>query len=169
MHRLFLLDQEGQWRWSGSSVTDDCARRLRDEGIVELMYTKGRVRGIRPLPIPKKPPTKRVIIRGPSVGKPHQDGATWLYGELTHKVRVGKDYEERDTKLAAVQALPQWLWHEVFYSVMNSCRTRPFEPWTWDEICREAKKLRKRRHYAELEFMDPVGRRSLCPPLKIAA
>jgi hypothetical protein len=110
--RVFLPRQDApdKFVWSGGSVTKDCARQLVFEGQAALMRTGRRVRGIRPV-FGDRERVKRVILRGASVGRPRLSGPTWTQGTL-----------------------PNWAWHEVFYQVMNSCRNRPFPPWTWEEI-----------------------------------
>ena len=71
-----------------------------------------------------------------------------------------------------MRLLPEYLWREVYYAVINSVRTHPFTPWTWDQIVdasaylkqeRRATGRRRRREIARLEVL-PGGKR-LCPPL----
>ena len=142
MVRLFYAN--GQW--SLSSVTDECARRLLREGLVELMRTKKGARGVRVLITPPKPPVKVVIIRSQSLGKPYLDGATWMQPRL-----------------------PDWVWHELFYSVMASCRPKRIEPWTWDEIFDAAKAIHRSRRPRKRTCVTPSAPRNLMPPLKTAA
>jgi hypothetical protein len=119
--RVFLPRQDApdKFVWSGGSVTKDCARRLLFEGQAALMRTGRRVRGIRPV-FGERERVKRVILRGASVGRPRLSGPTWTQGTL-----------------------PNWAWHEVFYQVMNSCRSRPFPPWTWEEIVAASRQARQ--------------------------
>ena len=112
-------DAPDKFVWSGGSVTKDCARQLVFEGQAALMRTGRRVRGIRPV-FGERERVKRVILRGASVGRPRLSGPTWTQG-----------------------ALPNWAWHEVFYQVMNSCRSRPFPPWTWEEIVAASRQARQ--------------------------
>jgi|SRR5579863_2039065 len=141
--RLFRLEDS---KWTGCSVTDDCARRLLHERLVELMYRKGKVKGIRPVPPHKREPVKVVIIRGQSLGKPYLDGATWMQPKL-----------------------PDWVWHELFYAVMASCRPKRIEPWTWDEILNAAREIQRSRRPRKRCVPPPASRRHLAPPLKTAA
>jgi hypothetical protein len=119
--RVFLPrpDHPDKFVWSGGSVTEGCARQLLFEGQAALMSTGRRVRGIRPV-FGERERVKRVILRGASVGRPRLSGPTWTQGTL-----------------------PNWAWHEVFYQVMNSCRSRPFPPWTWEEIVAASRQARQ--------------------------
>jgi hypothetical protein len=83
------------------------------------MHTSRRVRGIRPV-FGERERVKCVILRGASVGRPRLSGLTWTQGTL-----------------------PNWAWHEVFYQVMNSCRSRPFQTWTWEEIVAASRQTRR--------------------------
>jgi hypothetical protein len=144
--RLFRMEDS---KWTGCSVTDDCARQLLHEGLVELIFRKGKVKGIRPIPAPPREAVKVVIIRSGGVGKPYLDGATWVQPRL-----------------------PDWVWREVFYAVMASVHYRHFKPWTWEEIYSAAKSIRSSDHRARPVAEEPKARRCvtpLRPPLNIAA
>jgi hypothetical protein len=125
---LPLPDDPDKFVWSGGSVTENCARQLVSEGQATLMRTGRRMRGIRPV-FGERERVKRVILRGASVGRPRLSGPTWTQGTL-----------------------PNWAWHEVFYQVMNSCRGRPFQPWTWEEIVAASRQARQTRRANVIEM-----------------
>lgn len=112
-------DRPDKLDWCGGSVTRDCARQLLSAGLAVLMCTGKRVRGIRPV-LHERGRIERLVVRGASVGQPKLSGSTWTQGRL-----------------------PNWAWHEVFYQVMNSCRTQPLPPWSWEEIVTASRPARR--------------------------
>lgn len=146
--RYRVLDPHPPHNPVGFSVDDDCARRLLHEGLVRIVRSSQRIKGICPI-LHKREPVKVVIIRGASVGKPRREGPSWVQGEL-----------------------PDWCWHEVFYACMNSIRTHPFKPWTWDELVDTARSIKQntKRKGKKVRLLDVEMRRlGLFPPLKKAA
>lgn len=92
------------------------------------MRTDRRVRGIRPV-LHERGRVERLVVRGVSVGQPKLSGSTWTQGTL-----------------------PNWAWQEVFYQVMNSCRTQPLPPWSWEEIVTASRQARRTRRTNVIEM-----------------